>query len=246
MLDAGARAQGRAEVRLVLQLRRRAARPGPAQRDGVPARASGRDAADPRCASRRSPGPSRSSRRGCCRSSRRHRTGSRPTKPTRPRSKPRPRRRPEAEVALEGLRCGDEALAVADARPGAARALASGPGRAPAARRRGRKRAWTAVLDELERARLPRRRARFACERARRAGRTRLRRRGDPRRPRVRGRRGSRGRGGARPARARNASVPSASSGGGAPPPRPLGCWPDAASTRTSWPRSLRQSTDRR
>ena len=35
----GARAEGRAEVRLVLQLRRRAARPGPPERDRVPARA---------------------------------------------------------------------------------------------------------------------------------------------------------------------------------------------------------------
>ena len=41
------RAQGRHEVGLVLQLRRRAARPGPPERDRVPARASRRDAADP-------------------------------------------------------------------------------------------------------------------------------------------------------------------------------------------------------
>ena len=47
VLDDGARAEGRDEVGLVLQLRRRAARPGPAERDRVPARASGRDAADP-------------------------------------------------------------------------------------------------------------------------------------------------------------------------------------------------------
>ena len=47
MLDAGARAQGRSEVRLVLQLRRRAARPGPPERDRVPARAPRRDARDP-------------------------------------------------------------------------------------------------------------------------------------------------------------------------------------------------------
>ena len=37
VLDAGARAQDRAEVGLVLQLRRRAARPGPPERDRVPA-----------------------------------------------------------------------------------------------------------------------------------------------------------------------------------------------------------------
>ena len=48
VLDAGHRAEGRAEVRLLLQLRRRAARPGPAQRDRVPARAPGRHAGDPR------------------------------------------------------------------------------------------------------------------------------------------------------------------------------------------------------
>ena len=47
VLDAGARAEGRPEVGLVLQLRRRAARPGPPERDRVPARAPGRDAADP-------------------------------------------------------------------------------------------------------------------------------------------------------------------------------------------------------
>ena len=42
VLDAGDRAEGRAEVGLVLQLRGRAARPGPAERDRVPARAPGR------------------------------------------------------------------------------------------------------------------------------------------------------------------------------------------------------------
>src|SRR5437868_4619033 len=41
------RPQGRREVGLVLQLRRRAARPGTAERDRIPARASRRDAADP-------------------------------------------------------------------------------------------------------------------------------------------------------------------------------------------------------
>ena len=39
VLDVRARAEDRPEVRLVLQLRRRAARPGPPERDGVPARA---------------------------------------------------------------------------------------------------------------------------------------------------------------------------------------------------------------
>ena len=43
-----ARAEGRPEVGLLLQLRRRAARPGPPERGRVPARASGRRAADPR------------------------------------------------------------------------------------------------------------------------------------------------------------------------------------------------------
>ena len=41
------RAEGRAEVGLVLLLRRRAARPGPPERDGVPARASRRLPGDP-------------------------------------------------------------------------------------------------------------------------------------------------------------------------------------------------------
>ena len=67
VLDAGARAEGRPEVRLVLQLRRRAARPGPAERDRVPARASGRDAGDPRGDPGAGRRQSRSSRRGCCR-----------------------------------------------------------------------------------------------------------------------------------------------------------------------------------
>ena len=44
VLDSGARAEGRPEVGLLLQLRGRAARPGPAERDGVPARASRRHA----------------------------------------------------------------------------------------------------------------------------------------------------------------------------------------------------------
>ena len=39
VLDTATRAEGRHEVGLVLQLRRRAARPGPPERDGVPARA---------------------------------------------------------------------------------------------------------------------------------------------------------------------------------------------------------------
>ena len=67
VLDAGARPEGRPEVGLVLQLRRRAARPGSPERDRVPPRAPGRDAADPRRGSSAS-GRTRSSPRGCCRS----------------------------------------------------------------------------------------------------------------------------------------------------------------------------------
>ena len=51
----GARAEDRPEVGLVLQLRGRAARPGPAERDRVPARAPRRDAGDPPA----DPGPAR-------------------------------------------------------------------------------------------------------------------------------------------------------------------------------------------
>ena len=46
VLDVGPRAQARPEGRLVLQLRRRAPRPGPPERDGVPARAPGRHRRD--------------------------------------------------------------------------------------------------------------------------------------------------------------------------------------------------------
>ena len=47
VLDSGLERKVVDEVGLVLQLRRRAARPGPAERDGVPARAPRRDAGDP-------------------------------------------------------------------------------------------------------------------------------------------------------------------------------------------------------
>ena len=67
VLDAALERKVVHEVGLVLQLRRRAARPGPAQRDRVPARASGRHPGDPRARSRRRSGPSRSRRHGCCR-----------------------------------------------------------------------------------------------------------------------------------------------------------------------------------
>ena len=63
------RAEDRRQVGLVLQLRRRAARPGPPERGLVPEGASGRRPADPRSRSRRRPAPSRRSRRGCCRPS---------------------------------------------------------------------------------------------------------------------------------------------------------------------------------
>ena len=65
VLDAGARAEGRPEVGLVLQLRGRAPRSGPAERGGVPARASRRHAGILR-GSRRSSATTRSSRRGSC------------------------------------------------------------------------------------------------------------------------------------------------------------------------------------
>ena len=61
------RAQGRPEGRLVLQLRRRAARPGPPERDALPRRAPRPRAADPGAHPGRGAAPSRSSRRGCCR-----------------------------------------------------------------------------------------------------------------------------------------------------------------------------------
>ena len=48
VLDVGHRAEGRPEGGLVLQLRRRAARPGAPERDGLPRRASRRRPADPR------------------------------------------------------------------------------------------------------------------------------------------------------------------------------------------------------
>ena len=58
------RAEGRAEVRLVLQLRRRTARPGPPERVGVPEGASGRRAGHPAGGSRRRSRRARSSRLG--------------------------------------------------------------------------------------------------------------------------------------------------------------------------------------
>ena len=61
------RAEDRPEVRLVLQLRRRAARPGPPERDSLPARASGRQASGSCAPSRTSSARMRSSRRGSCR-----------------------------------------------------------------------------------------------------------------------------------------------------------------------------------
>ena len=57
VLDAGHRAEGRPEVGLVLQLRRRAARPGPPERDRVPARASRRRPSRSSRRSRRELGP---------------------------------------------------------------------------------------------------------------------------------------------------------------------------------------------
>ena len=72
-----ARAEGRPEVGLVLQLRRRAARPGPPERDRVPARAPGRRRSRSCRRSRRRRRPTRSSRRGCCPQAEPARRGSR-------------------------------------------------------------------------------------------------------------------------------------------------------------------------
>ena len=69
VLDVGIERKIVAEVGLVLQLRRRAARPGPPERGLVPEGASGRRPADPAADPGRRRGPSRRSRRGCCRPS---------------------------------------------------------------------------------------------------------------------------------------------------------------------------------
>ena len=64
LLDTGHRAQDRAEVGLVLQLRGRAARPGAPERDRVPARAPGPRAERSSRSCRRRSAPTRSCRRG--------------------------------------------------------------------------------------------------------------------------------------------------------------------------------------
>ena len=144
VLDVARRAQGRHEVRLVLQLRRRAARPGPAQRDRVPERAPRRDAADPRSGSSSRSGRSRSSRRGSCRRplveepSRTARRQARPRRPPlRRRHSPRSARDRRIEAAGEPAcpsspRCGSS-------RAGASRSSSTArPWRS--SRRRGRPR----------------------------------------------------------------------------------------------------------
>ena len=84
----GARAEDRPEVGLVLQLRGRAPRPGPPERDRVPARASRRHRRRSSSGSRRSSATTRSPPRGCFRSP------SRPTRRRPRRRRRRPRRRP--------------------------------------------------------------------------------------------------------------------------------------------------------
>ena len=69
VLDDGPRAQDRPEVGLVLQLRRRAARPGAAERDRVPQGAPRPRPADPAGDPGADRRPGRSSRRACCRRS---------------------------------------------------------------------------------------------------------------------------------------------------------------------------------
>ena len=94
VLDAGLRAKGRAEVGLVLQLRRRAARAGTPERDGVPPGTPGRHTRRSSSGSRPTWDPSRSSRPASSRwpkPPRRHRLPSR-SKPQRSRPCPLTRR----------------------------------------------------------------------------------------------------------------------------------------------------------
>ena len=67
VLDVGHRAEGRPEGRLVLQLRRRAARPGAPERDELPRSSTPTSCSRSSPASRPRLPPSRSSRPGCCR-----------------------------------------------------------------------------------------------------------------------------------------------------------------------------------
>ena len=102
-----ARAEDRPEVRLVLQLRGRAARPGPPERDRVPARASRRDPVDPAAdpgAARRGPDRLRPAAAG---------RGARPTRRRRRRRRRRPQRPPARSRAGEAV---EEAVASSSAR----------------------------------------------------------------------------------------------------------------------------------
>ena len=99
VLDVGHRAEDRREVGLVLQLRRRAARPGPPERGVVPEGASGPRAADPRSRSRRRrPGAGRLGAAAAerCRRAGGRRAASESRTPRRPR---RPRREEVEEAA---------------------------------------------------------------------------------------------------------------------------------------------------
>ena len=131
VLDDGPRAQDRPEVRLVLQLRRRAARPGAAERDGVPQGAPGSRPADPPGDPGADRRPARSSRPACCRSSRR---------PTRRLS---PATRSEVHRGRRGGRRGRAAAAPSGSAVGAARNGA----RRRAARPRARRARRRAVAD---------------------------------------------------------------------------------------------------
>ena len=195
VLDVGIEQKIVAEVGLVLQLRRRAARPGAPERGVVP------EASIPTSCSRSSReiqaagARSRRSPRGCCRASRRQsdavaaidgrgRRGRRGRSRKPPQRRRRPwRRRPDA---VETRRDSDRALRSRD------RSAAELDGAARAARRR------RGGADPGARAARPRRLRRRRAFARQRAGtrRARLRRRADPRRPRAaryrgRARRGS-------------------------------------------------------
>ena len=164
ILDLGHRARHRHEVRLVLLLRRRAARPGPQQRQGLPGRAPGGRQGDrgqdlrgarprrpgPRGADRARRGRRRRSREVAARSERRRRcTTPTTTAPGDARAAPAPRP-------------GGAAPARAATSPGARSTGASARSPRCARAARARKRVEPAVIDavvgELLRAGLPRRR----------------------------------------------------------------------------------------
>ena len=213
-----ARAEDRPEVGLVLQLRRRAARPGPPERDGVPARAPRRRPADPRADPGRGAAPSRSSRRGSCRTVAEaerpvaaasrvddgdEASRARSTRPSDGRDRPSRSRLDGVDggrAARRGRRPALRALRSVATGRGGASSRARRARRAPRRRSEDRERARRSLERARRGARLRRRRQRVrATQRAAAsARRPRLRRRRDPRRPRAARRRGRGGRGGAR------------------------------------------------